>query len=221
MSQMQAHRSLTISERINEVLRPIPVWLVYLLGALPGVYIMVGLSLALTETYDVFGSSLGIDPVKTIEHWLGELALQFFIATMAIRVLRDFFKIKLIKFRRTLGHLTFFYIVLHLGIWIGLDLQWRWAEILADIWRRPYITIGMVGLLLLVPVMATSNDSAIRKLGPKLWQNIHKLAYPAILLGAVHYVMVQKVWEAEPLIYLAVICMLLLARGKALLPKFG
>ncbi|MCY4334426.1 MAG: sulfoxide reductase heme-binding subunit YedZ [Litoreibacter sp.] len=218
---MQIPRQLTLAERINEVLRPIPVWLVFLVGALPGVYIIAGLVLALTGTYDLFGTRLGIDPVKTIEHWLGELALQFFIATMAIRVLRDWFKIKLIKFRRTLGHLTFYYIVLHLGVWIGLDLQWRWAEIWADILKRPYITIGMVSFLILIPVMLTSNDSAIRRLGPKLWQNLHKLVYPAVLLGAVHYVMVQKVWEIEPLIYLAVISGLLLARGKTLLPKFG
>ncbi|MEM6590176.1 MAG: protein-methionine-sulfoxide reductase heme-binding subunit MsrQ [Pseudomonadota bacterium] len=221
MTQMQMPRRMTVAERINEVLRPIPVWLVFCLGALPGVYITAGLLLALTGTYDLFGTRLGIDPVKTIEHWLGELALQFFIATMAIRVLRDWFKIKLIKFRRTLGHLTFYYIVLHLGVWIGLDLQWRWDEIWADILKRPYISIGMIAFVILIPVMATSNDSAIRRLGPKLWQNIHKLAYPAVLLGAVHYVMVQKVWEIEPLIYLVVICALLLARGKALLPKFG
>ncbi len=213
--------ALTVSERINSVLRPVPKWMIYVLGAAPGLYIIVGVALALSGTYDLFGNSLGIDPAKTIEHWSGELAIQFFIATMMIRVLRDYFKLKLIKFRRALGHLTFFYITLHLGVWLWLDLQWRWSEIWSDILKRPYISIGMIAFAILIPVMATSNDSAIRRFGPKVWQNIHKLAYPAILLGGVHYIMVQRVWEIEPIIYLTVICLLLAARGKALLPKFG
>ncbi len=212
--------ALTTAERINAALRPIPKWLIYVLGALPGVYIIVGVILALNGTYDLFGSSLGIDPAKTIEHWLGELALQFFIATMVIRVLRDLFKLKLIKFRRALGHLTFFYIVLHLTVYLWLDLQWGWSQIWSDILKRPYITIGMAAFVLLIPVMATSNDSAIRKYGPKFWQNIHKLTYPALLLGGLHYVMLQRIWDVESLIYLGVICLLLILRGRALLPKF-
>ena len=210
---------LTISERINAVLRPIPKWLIYLLGSLPGIYIIVGTVLALQGT-DIFDGSLGIDPVKTIEHWLGELALQFFIATMLISILRDKFRLKLIKFRRPLGLLTFFYVVLHLGIWIGLDLQLRWSEIWGDILKRPYITIGMVSMILLIPVACTSNNAAIKSLGPKVWQNLHKLVYPAFLLGGIHYVLVQKVWETEPLIYLGVIIVLLLMRSRRLLPSF-
>lgn len=211
--------AMTVSERINSVLRPIPKWLVYVLGAAPGIYIIVGISLALSGTYDLFGSSLGIDPAKTIEHWLGELALQFFIATMSIRVLRDLFKLKLIKFRRALGHLTFFYIALHLGVWLWLDLQWRWGEIWSDLTKRPYITLGMIAFVVLIPVMATSNNAAIKKYGPRVWQNIHRLAYPALLLGGIHYVMIQRVWQAEPLIYLGVIVLLLSFRGKKLLPQ--
>lgn len=200
------------------MLRPVPTWLIYLVGALPGIYIVVGIALVLTGTYDLFGSSLGIDPARTIEHRLGELALQFFIATMLISILRDRFRLKLIKFRRPLGLLTFFYVVLHLSIWLGLDLQFRWGEIWSDILKRPYITIGMVSLLLLIPLAITSNNAMIRRLGPKSWQLLHKLSYPAILLGGVHYVMVKKVWEVEPIIYLGVIVVLLAFRWKRLLP---
>jgi sulfoxide reductase heme-binding subunit YedZ len=219
MSEASVTR-LTFAQRANEVLRLVPVWLLYLLGVLPAVYIAAGIGLALSGTYDLFGNRLGIDPAKSIEHWLGELALQFFIATMAIRVLRDLFKLKLIKFRRALGHLTFLYVVLHLGVWLWLDMQWAWAQMWSDILKRPYITIGMVAFVAMIPVMATSNDAAIRKYGPRVWQNIHKLAYPAILLGGIHYVMVQKIWETEALIYLGVIVVLLLMRGKSLLPRF-
>ncbi len=200
------------------MLRPIPTWLVYLLGALPGVYIVLGITLALTGTYDLFGHSLGVDPSRTIERWLGELALQFFIATMAISILRDRFRLKLIKFRRPLGLLSFFYIVLHLAVWLGLDLQFRWGEVWSDILKRPYITIGMAGFLMLIPVAITSNNAMIRKLGPMKWQKLHKLTYPAILLGGVHYVMVQKIWEVESLTYLGVIVVLLAFRWKRLLP---
>ena len=205
---------MTWANRVNEVLRPIPKWLVYVLGALPGLYIIVGLVLALTGTYDLFGTSLGIDPAKTIEHWTGELAIQFFIATMLISTLRNHFKLKLIKFRRPLGLLTFFYVVLHLSIWIGLDLQFRWAEIWSDILKRPYITIGMAAFVMMIPMAMTSNNAAIKKLGPVLWQKIHKFAYPAIILGAVHYVLVQKVWETEPLIYLGIVLTIIGLRYK-------
>lgn len=209
--------ALTPSERINAVLRPIPKWLVYLIGSLPGLYIIVGTILAL-QGVDLFGASLGIDPVKTIEHWLGELALQFFIATMLISVLRDRFRLKLIKFRRPLGLLTFFYVILHLAVYLGLDLQWRWSEIWSDILKRPYITIGMVGMVLMIPLALTSNNRAIKRLGPLAWQNLHKLVYPAIFLGGIHYVMVQRVWQLEPLLYLAVITVLLAFRIRRLLP---
>lgn len=209
--------SLTLPERVNAGLRTIPTWVVYLLGALPGLYIVVGVALALSGTYDLFGNRLGVDPIRTIEHWLGELALQFFIATMLISILRDYFRLKLIKFRRALGLLTFFYVILHLSVWISLDLQFRWGEAWADILKRPYITIGMAGFVLLIPLAVTSSNAMIRRLGPVAWQRLHKLAYPAILLGGIHYVMVQKVWEAEPLIYLAIILVLLGLRGRRLI----
>ena len=74
----------------------------------------------------------------------------------------------------------------------------------ADILKRPYITIGMIAFLAMIPLAVTSNNRSIRALGPA-WRKLHKLVYPIAALGAVHYIMVQKVWEAEPLIYLAVI----------------
>ncbi len=209
----------TTSERINAALRPIPKWVIYVIGGLPGIYIIAGVILAVSGTYDLFGDRLGIDPAKTIEHWLGELALQFFIATMAIRALRDLFKLKLIKFRRALGHLTFFYITLHLGVWLWLDMQWAWGQMWSDILKRPYITIGMAAFVFLIPVMLTSSDAAIKKYGPKVWQNIHKLAYPAVFLGGLHYVLLQRIWDPESLIYLGTIIVLLALRGRALLPK--
>lgn len=206
---------LTLSERVNEALRPTPKWLIYLLGGLPGLYIIVGTGLAL-QGIDIFGGSLGIEPVKTIEHWLGELALQFFLVTMLISVLRDYLRIKLIKFRRPLGLLAFFYGFLHLAVWIGLDLQLRWSEIWSDILKRPYITIGMLSFALMIPLALTSNNTSVKKLGPAAWRGLHKLAYPAVILAGAHYVMVKKVWDVEALIYLGVACALVALRGRRL-----
>ena len=141
--------------------------------------------------------------------------MQFFIATLLISVLRDRFRLKLIKFRRPLGLLTFFYVVLHLGIWIGLDLQFRWAEAWADILKRPYITIGMVGFALLIPLAVTSNGASVRKMGAAAWRKLHKLTYLAVILGGVHYIWLVKGIQLEPLIYMAIILGLLALR----LPK--
>jgi len=214
ISNRPMSRSLTIAERINSVVRPIPKWAIYLLGALPGLYIIIGIVLAFTQTYDLFGNRLGADPAKAIEHWLGELALQFFIATMLISVLRNQFKLKLIKFRRPFGLLTFFYVVLHLLTWVLLDMQFLWAQMWADILKRPYITVGMASLLFMIPLALSSNDKAIRKLGPIRWQKLHMLAYPAFLLAAIHNVLVQRVWLDEAMIYLVVILGLLAFRTR-------
>jgi len=107
--------------------------------------------------------------------------------------------------------LAFVYICVHLLVWIVFDLQFRWAEIGADIIKRPYITVGMLGFLLLVPLAVTSNNWSVRRLGAARWQWIHKLTYPAALAGAVHYLWLVKSWPPEPILYfLAVVGLLLL-----------
>jgi len=126
--------------------------------------------------------------------------------------LRRFAGINLIRFRRTLGVLAFTYLCVHLVIWVLLDMSLRWDQMWADILKRPYITIGMAAFVMAVPLALTSNNLSIRKLGPLAWRRLHKLTYAIAVLGAVHFVMVQKVWETEPLIYLVVIAVLLLLR---------
>lgn len=182
---------------INKWARRVPTWLVYLLYMLPAPYLLY---LGLT-------GGLGPDPVKPLEHELGEIALQLLIIGMAITPLRRFFGLNLLKFRRTFGVLAFTYVTLHLLVWAVLDVQ-TLERVWSDIVKRPYITVGMVGFVLMLPLAVTSNDWSVRKLGP-VWRKLHRLTYPAILLGGVHYVMVKKVWEVEPLIYLAVILLLL------------
>jgi sulfoxide reductase heme-binding subunit YedZ len=88
----------------------------------------------------------------------------------------------------------------------------RGAEILNDLFKRPYIVIGFVGFLLLIPLVVTSNNRAIKKLGPAAWNRLHWLTYPAIFAGAMHFVMIGKVYTLESGLYLAAVAGLLLAR---------
>lgn len=151
-----------------------------------------------------------MDPVKAIEHRYGELALQFLVASLAVTPLRRHLGLNFIKFRRALGLLCFFYACCHLLVWLVLDVQIV-AQILADIIKRPFVTIGMVSFLLLLPLAVTSNNASIRKLGPT-WRKLHRLAYVAAVLAAIHFVWLAKGFQIEPLAYLFAILGLLILR---------
>lgn len=189
-----------IKDRINSTARRIPTWVVYILYLLPAPYFFY---LALT-------GGLGPDPVKPLEHEYGEIALQLLIIGLCISPLREFFGINLIKFRRTFGVLAFTYVVLHLAVWAFLDVQ-TLDRVIADIIKRPYITIGMAAFVLLLPLAITSNNWSVRKLGPK-WRQLHKLTYPAVILGGIHYIWLVKGIQLEPLLYMSVILGLLALR---------
>ena len=194
---------MTLSQRVNIALGRVPTWAVYIVGALPPFWFLY---LGLT-------GGLGVDPVKAMEHKLGELALQMLIVVLAVTPLRNWIGINLVKFRRALGLLTFYYVVCHLLVWLVLDVQIL-SEIWKDILKRPYITIGMLGFTLMIPLAITSNNWSIRKLGPKTWRRLHQVTYATGILGAVHFVMLAKGFQIEPLIYLAVILGLLVTRIK-------
>ncbi|WP_146347162.1 protein-methionine-sulfoxide reductase heme-binding subunit MsrQ [Falsiphaeobacter marinintestinus] len=187
-------------DKVNRMLRRVPVWSVYLVGLLAPVWFL----------YLGMTGGLGVEPIKTLEHELGELALKMLVVGLAITPLRRYLGLNLIKFRRAIGVLAFVYVLLHLLVWLVLDVQVP-SQIWADIVKRPYVTVGMAGFLLLLPLAITSNNWSVRKLGPA-WRRLHKLVYPAILLGAVHYLMLVKGFQIEPLIYLAVILGLLALR---------
>nr|WP_239058451.1 protein-methionine-sulfoxide reductase heme-binding subunit MsrQ [Aliiroseovarius sp. PrR006] len=178
-------------------MRKVPVWLVYTLGAaLPFWYLYLGLT-----------GGLGVEPIKALEHELGELGLQTLILGLAVTPLRAITGVNLIRLRRVIGVLTFFYVAAHLLVWLVLDVQIL-SEIWKDILKRPYITVGMAAFILMTPLAITSNNWSIRKLGPR-WGKLHKLVYPTAALGGIHYIMVGKTWEAESLLYMAVILVLL------------
>lgn len=186
--------------RLNQLLRRVPVWLLY---AVAPVYPAWLFYLGLT-------GGLGVEPVEVLEHRMGEAALQLFVLTLAISPLRRFAGLNLLKFRRAIALIGFFYVVLHLLVWAVLDVQ-ALHRIWADVLKRPYITVGMVAWGLMIPLALTSNDWFVRKLRGN-WRKLHRLTYVAVPLGAVHYVMLVKGWQLEPLLYLAAIIGLLALR---------
>ena len=188
-------------QSLNGSLRRFPTWPVYVIGALPPLWYL----------YLGFTGGLGVEPIKELEHRLGLLGLQMLIVTLAVTPLRRFTGISLLKFRRALGLLAFYYITCHLLVWLVLDVQIL-SEIWADIVKRPYITIGMAGFVLLLPLAVTSNNWSVRRMGAPSWRRLHQLSYLAAILGAVHFVMLVKGWQIEPLLYLGAVIGLLLAR---------
>ena len=203
---------MPVSQSINGALRRVPVWLVYLVGIVPPVWLFY---LALT-------GGLGADPVRTLELKIGKLGLQVLVASLAVTPLRKFTGISLIRFRRAISLIGFTYILLHLIVWLALDVQIP-AQILIDIAKRPYITIGMVAFTLMIPLAITSNNWSLRRLGAPKWRRLHQLTYLVLLLAGTHYVMVGKVWRPEALLYLAVIVVLLMTRinGRRLRLRLG
>lgn len=190
---------------INARLRVSPLW-VYGLGLLPLVWLV----------WRAVAGDLGADPVKVLEHELGLLGLQFLVAVLAVTPLRNLTGVSLVRFRRALGVLAFTYVALHFTVWLTLDLAFRWGEIGADIVKRPYITVGFLAFLLLVPLALTSNNLSVRRLGAAAWKRLHWLTYPAALLAAIHFLWLVKAWPVEPMLYLGAVLLLLALRVRPL-----
>ncbi|MGI3164390.1 protein-methionine-sulfoxide reductase heme-binding subunit MsrQ [Pseudooceanicola sp. 200-1SW] len=189
-----------LADPVNRALRHLPTWPLYILGALPPAWLY----------WAALNDRLGVDPVREMEHQLGLWGLWLIIATLAVTPLRQITGISLLKYRRALGLLTFFYILCHLAVWAYYDVQ-TWGRVWADIVKRPYITIGMAGLALMLPLALTSNNASIRWLG-KRWRKLHKLAYAVAILGGLHFIILVKGFQIEPLLYMAAILALLALR---------
>lgn len=177
------------------------VWALYGLGLLPAGY---GFYLGAT-------GQLPGNPVKEFEHLLGLWALRFLVATLAITPIRDIFGINWLRYRRALGLLAFYYVLMHFLAYMLLDQVLNVAAILTDIGRRPFITIGMAALVMLIPLALTSNNWSIRRLGTR-WNTLHRLAYVIAAAGALHFSMSVKVVGPEQMLYLGLVAALLLWR---------
>lgn len=174
------------------------VWGLYAIGMVP----------ALWTFWDGATGGLGADPVKTFERFLGLWTIRFLILTLAITPLRDLGIFNGLRYRRALGLLAFYYAAMHLTSYWVLDQALNLSAVWADIVKRPFITFGMLGFTLLVPLAVTSNTASIRRLGAR-WTTLHRLIYPAAALGALHYSMAVKVLGVEHYIHIGLLLVLL------------
>lgn len=155
------------------------------------------------------GASLGTNPVEKIQDTFGQWGLRFLVITLAVTPVRDWLDMPwLVQLRRMLGLYAFFYVLMHFLTWLILDQGLYWSGIVADIGKRPFITIGFGALLLLVPLAVTSTNRMMRRLGRR-WKTLHRLIYVICLLAVWHYYWQVKADTTEPLIYLAIVLVLL------------
>lgn len=151
----------------------------------------------------------GSDPVKEGEHFLGEWVLRFLIATLCVTPLRQLLGWNwLAKHRRTLGLFAFATLTLHWLTYALLDVQLNWADLTKDLMKRPYIMIGMAGLVLMLALALTSTRNSIRRLGGKWWNRLHALVYPICVLGVIHFWMSVKKDISDPLMYASIFVVL-------------
>ncbi len=171
----------------------------HLLALLP-LWLMVRATLA---------DALGADPVAELTHRTGDWALRFLLLSLAMTPLRRVLdQAWPIRFRRLLGLYAFFYACLHLTIYVVLDLNGYWAQILEDIVKRPFITVGFLAWLLLTPLAITSTRGWIKRLGRR-WGQLHRAVYAVGILAVLHFFWLVKADLREPLIYAAILALLL------------
>jgi sulfoxide reductase heme-binding subunit YedZ len=178
----------------------------------PAVFLGCLVPLALL-VWDAFHGSLGANPIEAITHSTGNCTLTFLLITLSITPLRKLTRqYWLINLRRMLGLFAFFYGTLHLMTYVWLDKFFDVHEMLADIAKRRFITAGMTGYALMIPLALTSTKWAIRKLGGKRWQTLHRLIYFSAAAGVIHYIWLVKADLKKPLEYAAVLGALMLYR---------
>lgn len=163
-------------------------------------------------TYGLFHGGLGVNPAETLQLQTGIWALRFLVATIAITPLRRLTGWnRLIQYRRMVGLFAFFYSTLHVVSYLALDRYFDFAGIWEDVAKRPFITVGMLAFVAMVPLAITSTKGWIRRLGRR-WQLLHRLVYLSAAAAAVHYLWKVKVMIGSPVYYAAIILVLLAFR---------
>lgn len=157
-----------------------------------------------------FHNDLSANPVQYVEHRTGDWILRFLCITLAITPLRKILHLpQLIRFRRMMGLFAFFYACLHFSTWLGVDRYFEWNLILDDIGKRPFITVGFTGFVLMIPLAITSTAGWIRRLGGKRWQKLHRLVYFSAVAGVIHYYWLVKSDVRKPVEYGFIVALLL------------
>ncbi len=190
---------MAIGQVINSAIKWVPAWPLYIVLAVPGIWVF----------YEAVTNQLGADPLKALEFQLGVYTLRLLVLVLLVTPIRNIARVNLIKYRRAIGLMVFFYALAHLMTYLWLDQQWMWGAIYKDVTKRPYIIVGVLAFTALLPLAATSSDRAIKRLGAVLWRHLHRLVYVAAMGGAVHYLLLRKTWQIEPMIYVLIMAILL------------
>jgi sulfoxide reductase heme-binding subunit YedZ len=166
-----------------------------------------------------YHGNLTANPVEFVQHFTGDWTLRFLLITLSVTPLRKLLPLPdLIRFRRMLGLFAFFYVCLHFLTYLWPDQNFDLTGMWKDVAKRPFITVGFLGFCLLVPLALTSTKGWIRRLGGKRWQALHRAIYISALCGVIHYYWLVKSDHRLPLLYGAILAVLLLYRlGVALL----
>ncbi len=153
---------------------------------------------------------LTANPIEFVTHATGDWTLRFLIITLAVTPLRKILRLpQLIRFRRMLGLFAFFYGFLHFSIWLGVDKFFDWPEMMKDVAKRPFITVGFAGFVLMIPLAITSTAGWIRRLGGRRWQWLHRAIYLSAIAGVIHYYWQVKSDVRKPLQYAFLVGILL------------
>ncbi len=162
--------------------------------------------------------SLTANPAEFMNLYLGEWAIRILWAALAVTPVKILTGWKQVtRFRRLIGLFALFYVILHVASYVMADQYFDWIAIWNDMVKRAYITVGMASLVILVVLAATSWSSMIKRLGGKAWNRLHKTVYLAAVMAAIHFIMMRKGFQIEPLIYAGILVALL---GTRLVPYF-
>lgn len=162
----------------NRLRQPLAKWVLVVLSLVPFAYLCAG----------VYFDSLGPNPAEYLIRASGDLTLRFLCITLLITPLRIITQWpELLLFRRSLGLLTFFYACIHALCYSLLDMSWAWDEIAQDIVKRPFIAVGVAGMLLLTALAATSFNAAVKAMGVKRWRQLHRAVYGIAVLAILHF----------------------------------
>lgn len=163
--------------------------------------------------WDATHGGLEAEPVKDIQHRTGKTAVVLLFISLSITPLRRLTgRNELISFRRLFGLFAFFYSLLHVTSYLLFDLQFNFADLAEDVVKRPFITVGFLAFVILILLAVTSPKAMVRKLGGKRWQTLHRLVYVAAGAAVLHFVWGQKKDIRLPLVYAAVLAVILLSR---------
>ncbi|HBY63078.1 MAG TPA: sulfoxide reductase heme-binding subunit YedZ [Solibacterales bacterium] len=177
---------------------------VFALSLAPAAYLVWG----------AFNDGLGANPLEYVTRETGDWTVRFLLVTLAITPARKLLaQPDLIRFRRMLGLFAFFYGALHFLTYLWFDKFFDWPDMVKDVMKRPFITMGFAGFLLMLPLAVTSTKGWIRRLGGKRWQLLHRLGYFATLAGVIHYYWLVKSDVRMPLLYGAIFVVLMLFRA--------